>query len=307
MKVVEKPEVARHVMAAVPRILLISPVRNEERLLPGLIRSLTAQTVPPAQWIIVDDGSTDGTLELARAAAREHAWIRVVVRKDRGARKLGGGVVEAFNEGLATVELAYDFVGKLDADLTFGPRYLETLLAQFSADPQLGAASGKVFRPEGDTLVEEFMIDEMVAGQFKVWRQSCFQAIGGLVPEVMWDGIDFHMSRQAGFRTRSIPDENLRILHHRLMGSSDRSIWRGRIRWGKGQWFMGSHPLYILASAVFRMSEKPYLIGGALIFVGYVQAWWKGERRLDKPEFRRELRAWQMARLRQLLFRGKVR
>jgi cellulose synthase/poly-beta-1,6-N-acetylglucosamine synthase-like glycosyltransferase len=210
---------------------------------------------------------------------------------------VGGGVIDAFCEGLASVDTSYDFVAKLDVDLEFSPKYLEHILSHFADDPGLAAASGKVFRPEGNGLVEEFMIDEMVAGQFKLYRREAFERIGGFVREVMWDGIDFHRARMAGYRTASFPDPELRITHLRLMGSSDRSVYVGRLRWGRGQWFMGSSFPYVLASGLFRMREKPYVIGGLLIAAGYLQAALRGEPRYDDPAFRAELRRWQQRRL----------
>jgi hypothetical protein len=151
------------------------------------------------------------------------------------------------------------------------------------------------------------MIDEMVAGQFKLYRRECFEAIGGFVPEVMWDGIDFHTARQRGWRTRSFDDPQLRLLHLRLMGSSDRSVLRGRLRWGRGQWFMGSHPLYALASAALRTREKPYAVGGLLIAAGYLGAMLRRAPRYADQVFRQELQRWQLARLRRLLLQGQVR
>ena len=112
-----------------------------------------------------------------------------------------------------------------------------------------------------------------------------------------WDGIVFHRARMCGWTTHSFRDEPLKIIHHRLMGSSHRSIYHGRLRWGRGQWFMGTHPLYILASGVFRMRERPYLVGGTLIVAGYLLAWLKGVPRYDDLDFRKDLRHWQMQRL----------
>jgi glycosyltransferase involved in cell wall biosynthesis len=293
------------------RVLVVTPARDEAERLPATIASMVAQTVRPALWVIVDDGSADATARIALDAAAAHPWIRVVRRADRGSRALGSGVVQAFYDGLrAATELAEDlradYVAKVDADITFGPRYLERALERFEEDPGLGIASGKVFRPETGGDVEEFMIDEHVTGAWKLYRRTCFEGIGGLVPAVMWDGIDFHRARQTGWRTRSFADADLRILHHRLMGSSDRNVYVGRIRWGRGQWYMGSNPLYVLGSALFRMRERPFVVGGLLLFWGYVSGWLKGLPRYDAPEFRREMRAWQRARLLRALT-GKVR
>jgi cellulose synthase/poly-beta-1,6-N-acetylglucosamine synthase-like glycosyltransferase len=287
-----------------PRIVVVSPCRDEERTLARTIASMRVQTVRPVRWVVVDDGSRDRTPELLAEAAREIPWLRVVRRADRGYRRLGGGVIDAFYEGLASVECDYDFVAKMDVDLEFGPRYFERLLAEFARDPKLAAASGKVYRPENGRLVHEFMVDEMVAGQFKLYRRDAFEQIGGFVRELMWDGIDFHRARMLGFRTASLDDPELRILHLRLMGSSDRSIYRGRLRWGAGQWFMGSAFPYIVASGVFRMREKPYLVGGLLIIAGYLKAALGGAPRYEDLAFRRSLHAWQYARLGGLL-RGR--
>lgn len=286
------------------RVVIISPCRDEERTLQRTIDCMTAQTLPPALWIIVDDGSTDRTHEIAARAAEKISWLRVVRREDRGFRKVGGGVIDAFYAGLETVNQPYDFVAKMDVDLEFEPTYLARILGQFDADPGLAAASGKVFRSEGDGLVEEFMIDEMVAGQFKLYRKDAFERIGGFVREVMWDGIDFHRARMEGYRTRSIPDPELGIIHLRLMGSSDSSVFRGRLRWGRGQWFMGSSLPYVVASGIFRMRERPLVVGGLLIIGGYLAAALRRDRRYEDREFRRSLRRWQRQRLGNLL-RGR--
>lgn len=285
----------------VPRIAIVSPCRDEEATLERTIACMQAQTRPPALWVIVDDGSRDRTGEILEGAAAETPWLRVVRRRDRGYRKLGGGVIDAFYQGLEAIDIDYDFIAKMDVDLEFSPLYLERLLEYFERDKSLAAASGKVYRRDGDRLVEEFMIDEMVAGQFKLYRRQAFERIGGFVREVMWDGIDFHRARMAGYRTASIDDPELRIIHLRLMGSSDRSVRSGRLRWGRGQWFMGSSLPYIVASGLFRMHERPYLIGGLLIIAGYVDAALRREARYADLEFRRDLRRWQRRRLLGLL------
>ncbi len=288
-------------------LVVVSPCRNEERTLEQTIACMRAQTRPPRAWIVVDDGSTDKTPEILRRAAAEIPWLQVVSRPDRGFRRVGPGVIDAFYEGLAAVDGPYDFVAKMDVDLEFGPRYLERALALLDGDPGLAALSGKVYRREDDGWVEEFMIDEMVAGQFKLYRREAFEEIGGFVREVMWDGIDIHRARMAGYRTLSLDDPDLRILHLRLMGSSESNVYQGRLRWGRGQWFMGSSFLYVLASGLFRMRERPYGIGGLLIIAGYLQAALQRRPRYGDAEFRTELRRWQHGRLRSLLQRGRVR
>ena len=281
-----------------PRLLIISPVRNESAFLQRTIDSMVAQTVRPRAWLIVDDGSSDETPTIAQRAADQHSWIRLHRRADRGVRKVGGGVIEAFDEGLSQFNLdEFDYVCKLDGDLEFVPTYFERLFAKFDADPRLGTASGKSWIRIGGRLVPERTGDEFSQGQTKLYRIECFRQIGGFVREVMWDGIDCHRCRMLGWKAASFRDPELRFIHLRPMGSSFRSIYRGRMRWGYGQYFMGTHPLYAAAITAYRMFERPWLLGGVLIGFGYFAAWLRRRPRYDHAEFRAFLRRWQLAKL----------
>ncbi|NES87380.1 MAG: glycosyltransferase family 2 protein [Moorea sp. SIO2B7] len=281
------------------RIVIVSPVRNEEELIVASINSMVSQTLQPVEWLIVDDGSTDRTLEILEKAAQENEWIHVERKKDRGIRAVGPGVVEAFYYGYERIRTQdYDFIGKMDGDIQFGSKYFETLLEFFAKDQYLGGASGKPFLEENGTLVPERTNDEMVAGQINFYRRQCFEDIGGFVKEVHWDGIAFHKARMKGWRTRSIDHKKLQFIHKRLMGSSHKGILHGRMRWGRGQYFMGTHPLYIFAIGVYRLLEKPFFIGGLFIVIGYFQAMLEAMERYDNLEFRKSLHAWQFERLR---------
>ena len=108
--------------------------------------TVSAQTVPPALWVVIDDGSTDETPAILDEYARKLPYLRVVRRADRGRRNVGPGVIEAFYAGLATVDLdAFDYLCKLDLDLDLPPRYFELLIARMEADPRLGTTSGKPY------------------------------------------------------------------------------------------------------------------------------------------------------------------
>jgi len=281
------------------RIVIISPVRDEEDYLPDTVRSLINQTVKPIEWLVVDDGSSDRTAEIIQEAAREHPWIHLEPKPDRGERAVGPGVVEAFYFGYERIRSQdYDFICKMDGDIEFGPKYFETLLTFFDRDPYLGAASGKPFQQEEDgSLKEERHNDEMVAGMINFYRRKCFEDIGGFVRQVHWDGIAFHRARMFGWRTHSIRHPDLNFIHERLMGSSHKGIVTGRLRWGRGQYFMGTHPLFVLAIGCYRMFEKPFFVGGVCIVAGYFKAMWEGMKQYDDPEFRKSLHAWQFERL----------
>lgn len=283
-------------------LAVVSPVRDEAAHIRRTLDAMVAQRCRPQEWLIVDDGSSDDTPAIVEDYARQHDFIRLIDKPDRGARVLGGGVIEAFDYGRARLsDDNYRYIAKLDGDMSFDPRYIEIMLDAFAADDRLAAVSGKVFRPEGDRLVLEYMTDEHVAGQFKLYRREAFEDIGGFERTILWDGIDIHRCRMHGWRTRSFHHPEARLYHHRQMGSSDRSVYHGRIRLGRGLYFMGYSPWYILASGLFRMHEKPYVIGGLLMILSYGYAMLRREPRYPDPAFRRDLRAWQHRRLRALL------
>lgn len=281
------------------KIVIISPVRDEEDFIDCTINSVLNQSIKPTQWIIVDDGSKDSTYEKVNKISQEHDWISVIKKPNRGKRAVGPGVVEAFYYGYENIKIKdYDYICKMDGDIEFGPKYFETLLKKFEEDKYLGAASGKPhLELENGKLVEERTSDEMVAGMINFYRRKCFDDIGGFVKEVHWDGIAYHKARMKGWRTKSIKHADLDFIHKRQMGSSHKNILHGRMRWGKGQYFMGTHPLYISAIGLYRLVEKPYVIGGVCIILGYVNAMISGIKRYDDPEFRKSLHAWQFERL----------
>ena len=285
-----------------PAILIISPVKDEATYLQRTIDSMTRQTVKPTVWLIVDDGSTDATGAIADAAAEKFPWIRVLHRPAGTQRRVGPGVVEAFYAGLSLYDLdQFDYVCKLDGDLEFAPNYFEDLLRRFDANPRLGTASGKAYIPVGDRFALERTGDQFSHGVAKFYRRECFQQIGGFVREVMWDGIDCHRCRMLGWDAVSLDDPELAIKHLRLMGSSFKSVYHGRMRWGRGQYFMGTHPVYLTAISAYRMAERPWILGGLCLFYGYWKAAFDRVPRYDDPEFRRHLHRWQFQELKRLI------
>lgn len=284
--------------------LLVSPCRNEADYMRRTLDSVVGQSLTPALWVIVDDGSTDATPDILAEYAARHDWIRVVPKPDRGHRAVGPGVIEAFYAGYDTIDPGdFAYSCKLDLDLDLPARYFETLIERMEADPRLGTCSGKPYVRQGGRLVSERRGDEMSVGMTKFYRRECFEAIGGYVREVMWDAIDCHKARMLGWRAASWDHPDLNFEHLRPMGSSQTSIWTGKRRHGFGQWFMGSDPLYYLATCVFRMAERPYVLGGLAMLQGYVGAALRGARRLDDPELVAFIRSYQ----RRALLRGKTR
>jgi hypothetical protein len=293
--------------------VVITPVRNEIEFARRTLDSVTQQTLAPSLWVLVDDGSTDGTSEILAQYATRFPYIRVHKLADRGSRSVGPGVITSFYAGLDTVhDLGrFAYLCKLDLDLDLPARYFETLVERMEAEPRLGTCSGKPYYPGPSNttrswhgeLISEDCGDEMSVGMTKFYRVGCFQQIGGFVRQVMWDGIDCHRCRMLGWLACSWDDPQLRFLHLRPMGSSDQSLVTGRKRHGFGQYFMGTSLLYMAASAAYRMTKRPHLVGGAAMLWGYLDSMSKHAERFGDEEFRKFLRHYQL----QCLTLGKKR
>lgn len=285
------------------RYAIVTPCRDEADHIRETIRTVVVQEPPPAKWVIVDDGSTDETPRLLREAAEQYDFIEIVTRGDRGDRAVGGGVIDAVYAGLEAIDIdEFDYVCKLDADLELPRGYFERMIEEMEGNPSLGNFSGKVYLKLDDgRLVYERMGDENAIGAAKFYRVTCFRDIGGFVRHVGWDGIDGHMCRLKGWMARSVDEPEIRIVHRRLMGSSHRSVWHGRVRWGRLKWYQGSALYYILAVTGYRMFERPFIVGGVGIFWGYLRSAMTRAPRFEYPGFRPTLRRFE----RLSLFRGK--
>ncbi|MGB3670730.1 MAG: glycosyltransferase family A protein [Phormidesmis sp.] len=286
------------------RYVLISPCRDEAAYIQTTLNSIAKQSLQPAKWIIVDDGSTDGTQDIIAAAAATHTFIQVVKRYDRGQRSVGPGVIEAFYAGYDAIDPSdYDYICKLDVDLDIPATYFETLIQRMEETPRLGTCSGKpYFKEKSGELVSERCGDENSVGMIKLYRTECFHEIGGFVRQVMWDGIDGHRCRMLGWRACSWDEPALRFIHLRPMGSSQKSIFTGRGRHGAGQYFMGTDLAYMTASALYRLMAPPRLVGSGMMLYGYLKAMLTRQERYSDLAFRQFLRTYQW----QCLTQGKA-
>ncbi|WP_375454045.1 glycosyltransferase [uncultured Methylobacterium sp.] len=282
------------------RYALIAPSRDEGGTMRRTLDSLLAQTVPPACLVFVDDGSTDDTQAILAAYAPRMPYLRVVHRSDRGVRKVGPGVIEAFNAGLAEIDLStVEFLCKLDMDLALPPRYFEKLMDRMDADREIATCSGKPFFPDLRTgaLISEHIADEFSVGMTKFYRVSAWRLIGGFPTSIGWDGIDCHLCRMHGLKAVSFPDPDLNFIHLRPMGSSHVSLWHGRMRHGLGAWVMGTPPLFMLAATVYRMNKRPRVVGAVAMLCGYLKAWAGGVKRFDAPGYLAFVRDYQLRAL----------
>ncbi len=276
---------------------IVTPVRNEEEHFGRTIDSVVSQTIRPARWIIVDDGSTDNTGRIADEAVKHHDWITVVHRKDRGTRRAGDGVMEAFNAGLRALgEESWQYLVKLDGDVSFEPNYFERCFGEFAADAHLGIGGGLICNVTNGSLVPESKFDPPfhVRGATKIYKYECWQAIGGLVPAVGWDTVDEMKANMLGWHTRTFPE--LRIVHHRQAGAAY-GEWSNWVKNGQANYFMGYHPLFMLLKCISRLFKRPFGIAALGLSVGFWGSYLERRRQVDDWQLIQYVRREQMKRL----------
>jgi poly-beta-1,6-N-acetyl-D-glucosamine synthase len=282
--------------------VLITPARNESAFIEQTIQSVVGQTVRPLKWVIVSDGSTDSTAEIADRYAAAHNWIEVVRMPERRERHFAGKVV-AFNAGYDRVKhLEYDVVGCMDADITFDSDYFAFLLDKLRENPALGLV-GTPFK-DSSMYDYRFVSIDHVSGACQVFRRQCFEDIGGYVA-VKSGGID-HIAvitaRMTGWKTRTFTDKV--CLHHRKIGSASRGVLAARFHTGALDYALGGHPVWEVFRTLYQMTRTPFIVGGLALSLGYVSAAIRREERPVSPELVAFRRREQMVRLRQFMSRS---
>jgi biofilm PGA synthesis N-glycosyltransferase PgaC len=287
---------------------LITPAWNEAAHLPALIESVVRQTIQPVRWVIVSDGSTDRTDEIVRAAAQQHPWIELL-RRERDTTRHFAGKAHAVNAAYRSLAaLEFDLIGNLDADITLPSDYYEFLIARFIAIPTLGVA-GTPFvedadKPEAHSYAHGFADLNHVSGACQFFRRTCFDDIGGYVP-MKRGGIDWvavTTARMRGWTTRTFVEKA--CLHHRTMGTADRSLWRARFNHGQKDYLVGAHPLWQIVRSLFQMRNTPVIVGGLALLAGYLTAWALRKTSPVPAELRAFHRREQMERLHRLVTRS---
>jgi glycosyltransferase involved in cell wall biosynthesis len=249
---------------------VVTPAHDEAENLPRLAAALAVQTVPPAEWIVVEDASSDDTAAVLRRLTGEHAWLRVVEAPPRDPGLLGaprgGRVVRAFSAGLDAVGPEPGLVAKVDADISFGPEYFERLAGGFAADSHLGIASGTCYQEDGDGWRQFYGTAASVWGAARVYRRTCLEQILPLEERMGWDGIDVVRANVEGWATEILLD--LPFFHHRLEGSREDGNWRAWAAQGEAAHYMGYRFSYVFARTLFRARRDPAALSMLATFVG---------------------------------------
>ena len=250
------------------RYAVVTPARDESAHIERTIDAMASQSLAPVAWIVVDDGSSDGTGAIVARRAAALPWLRLVVRGDRGRRANGGGVVEAFETGYAQLAADWDFLVKLDADLSFDPDYFARCLQHFERDPVLGIGGGLVCREEQGQVIVDSVGDPPfhVRGATKIYRRACWERIAPLLRAPGWDTIDEVKANLHGWTTRTFDD--LRVLQLKPTGSVD-GAWRNAMKNGRANYIAGYHPLFMLAKCARRLMHPPFGAQAVALLAGY--------------------------------------
>jgi glycosyltransferase involved in cell wall biosynthesis len=293
-------------MPTLPSYVLITPARNEARFIELTIQSVVAQTVRPIKWLIVSDGSTDGTDDIVRKYVAEHSWIELVRMPERQERDFAGKV-HAFNAGYKRLEdVEYGVIASLDGDISFDNEYFAYLLHKLAEDEKLGLV-GTPFKDGPNPIYDyRFVNIEHVSGACQVFRRQCFEQIGGYVPVKggCIDHIAVISARMKGWRTRTFTDKVCQ--HHREMGTAQQSVLMARFRGGQKDYSIGNHPVWEMFRAMYQMTKKPLFVGGLMLAAGYSWALLAGKKRPVSPELTKFVRGEQMVRLKKLFTRNRV-
>ncbi len=264
---------------------LITPARDEADNLRRLADSILAQAVQPDAWIIVDNGSADGTLELARELERQREWIQAVSAPGSRTAAPGQPIVRAFHRGLRQLPGAVDVLIKVDADVSMDPIYFDRLLAAFDADSSLGIASGSCYEHEAGAWRATRVTGDHVRGATRAYRWECLQAVLPLEERVGWDTIDELKAAVLGWRTGIVSD--LPFYHHRRVGQRDGRRWSRWATQGRAAYYIGYRFPYLLLRSIYRARTDPV----ALAMVGgYLSALARREGRCSDAAVRRNLR-----------------
>jgi len=269
--------------------VLITPAYNEEGNIERVINSIIAQTILPQKWLIINDGSTDGTDEVIKRYEARNDFIMSLRLKREDVRSYYDHRTCVVLIGYERIKkLDFDFLGVLDADITLEPTYYECILAEFDRNPRLGLASGiYVNKVRGQIRKVVRDPDEIsTPGALQMFRRECYEGIGGYIP-LKYGGDDSLaeiMARMDGWETKHFPQ--YQAIQYRTTGTSEGThLLVARYRGGQAEYVLGTHPLFALAKSFRRVFlEKPFLLASMARLSGFLSGYYLVGRNREVPD-----------------------
>jgi glycosyltransferase involved in cell wall biosynthesis len=276
------------------RYAIVTPVKNEEDFLPKTIESVLKQTIRPGKWIIVNDMSTDKTDEIIQQAVVRYEWITGIESGDStNQRKAGGESI--IDRGIHLLNLEeYNFLSRLDGDISFDADYFERLIHEFEKNQKLGIAGGICYVPVNEKLVEETHPKFHVRGAVKTYRVPCLKQIGGLGKGLGWDAVDEIKANMLGWQTQSFPA--IKVIHHRGTQSFAGRL-KGKRNFGEAAYYLGYHPIFMFLRVLKNMTRRPYFWGAVNMLIGFISGYTEKRAKINDPAFIQYLREQQLNKL----------
>lgn len=249
---------------------LIIPTYNEEKFIALTLQSLVAQSVLPSKVVVVNDGSTDKTEEIAKSFTSNYSFISLVNKTSEAIHLPGSKVIQAFQTGLDSLDNDYDFIVKVDADLIFPANYFETISKHFQSDERIGMVGGFAYiEKNGEWVLENLTDKDHIRGAFKAYRKECFEQIGGLKPAMGWDTVDELLCKF--YHWKVITDESLKVKHLKPTGANYNKT--ARFKQGEAFYSLG-YGFWITTIASLKLAmlkKKPFL------FFDYIKGYLKAK------------------------------
>jgi glycosyltransferase involved in cell wall biosynthesis len=278
--------------------ILVTPAKNEEASLPGLVQSILKQNLRPIAWFIVDDGSEDGTSRIIDKACSRHSWIHSLKLNRKRTYDIGehyaSVCINGFDYALDYCKrnnLAFGYIALSDADMVYPEDYFARCIDFLHDNKQFGIVSGRVLSKdrEGNIRDEKWMQlgDGTPHGTGRVWKREVFVDTGGYMVTKSPDTVSTVKALLKGFKVRQIPDI---VCYQTRLTAGKHSLWSGYFNKGERAYYINANPLSIFNAIIgmlFISRQKNRIVKGLALFSGYCKSFIRREPQLEDDEVKR--------------------
>lgn len=265
-----------------PTVGVITPIKNEADNLPALIESVESQTLRPECWVIVDDGSTDGSTAIIEDAASKHSWIRHRRKTDSETYDIGVNYARVLAAGYAELTERYgqelDYYMVLDGDMELSEGYLDAVTSYLDARDDVVIACASVYTrtTEGLELAEH--AKEHPLGGATLYDGDFYREIDGPPATPCVDSVTKAKAHMRGYRPRYATELDERAIQARPAHENGDPLENAR-NLGRNNYAIGYHPVAAAARGGHVLLESG-VFQGLSYLRGYFSAWASGEPRL---------------------------